>query len=41
LSAGSAAEVLELAYAMRWLELESEGSAVDPPAMTQNGLVDE
>jgi hypothetical protein len=40
-SPDSAAEVLELAYAMRWMELESEAPAVDPPAMTQNGLVDE
>jgi hypothetical protein len=40
-SPDSAAEVLELAYAMRWMELESETQAADPPVMTRNGLVDE
>jgi hypothetical protein len=40
-SPDSAAEVLELAYAQRWFELESEAPVVDPPVMTQNGLVDE
>jgi hypothetical protein len=40
-AAGSAAEVLELAYAMRWLELESEAALADQPVFTQNGLVDE
>ena len=38
---GSAAEVLELAYAMRWLELESETPAAEPLAYNANGLVDE
>jgi hypothetical protein len=30
--AGSAAEVLDLAYAMRWLELDSESSIAEPEA---------
>ncbi len=37
----SAAEVLELAYAMRWLELDSEAPAADPPVFTLNGLTDD
>lgn len=40
-ASGSAAEVLDLAYAMRWRELESETPAADPLAYLQNGLVDE
>jgi hypothetical protein len=38
---GSAAEVLDLAYAMRWVELESEAAVADHPDLSQNGLVDE
>ena len=38
--AGSAAEVLELAYGMRWLELESETPAADRLAGNE-GLADE
>lgn len=37
----SAAEVLELAYAMRWLELDSEAPAADQPVFTLNGLTDD
>lgn len=37
---GSAAEVLDIAYAMRWVELETE-SPTDLMAATSNGLVDE
>ena len=37
---GSATEVLDLAYAMRWLELDDD-QAGSPPVPTQNGLVDE
>jgi hypothetical protein len=40
MASGSAAEVLEIAYAMRWLELETEAAA-DPLAVTMNGLADE
>jgi hypothetical protein len=40
-ASGSAAEVLELAYAMRWRELEAETSDADPPLFEPNGLVDE
>jgi len=36
----SAAEVLDLAYAMRWLELE-DTSGPESPAASQNGPVDE
>jgi hypothetical protein len=41
LSSGSAAEVLELAYAMRWFELETETPAIEPLDPCLNGLVDE
>jgi hypothetical protein len=40
-TSGSAAEVLDLAYALRWLELEPDASAGDPMAASQNGLMDE
>lgn len=39
-ASGSAAEVLDLAYAMRWRELE-ETPAADPLVYLRNGLVDE
>jgi hypothetical protein len=38
---GSATEVLELAYAMRWFELEPEPPTVDGRLDLPNGLVDE
>ena len=38
---GSAAEVLDLAYAQRWQELEPETSPSDPLADLLNGWVDE
>jgi hypothetical protein len=38
---GSAAEVLDLAYALRWLELEAETQSADPLVVPVNGLVDE
>ena len=41
LSSGSAAEVLELAYAMRWRELETETPPSEPLASFSNGLEDE
>ena len=41
LASGSASEVLDLAYAMRWLELEAENPVIDPAAASQNGLADE
>lgn len=41
LSAGSAAEVLELAYAMRWLELESDVPVDDSTDRMEEGMVDE
>jgi hypothetical protein len=37
---GSATEVLDFAYAMRWLELDDD-QAGSSPVPTQNGLVDE
>jgi len=40
-ASGSAAEVLDLAYAMRWLELEADNTVGDPLAASQNGLADE
>lgn len=40
-ASGSAAEVLDLAYAMRWLELEADNTPADPLADSLNGLVDE
>jgi hypothetical protein len=40
-AAGSASEILDLAYAMRWLELGPEGTIADPPDALPNGLVDE
>ena len=40
-SIGSAAEVLDLAYAQRWQELEPETSPSDPLADFLNGWVDE
>ena len=40
-ASGSAAEVLDLAYAMRWLELEADTTPPDPLAASSNGLVDE
>jgi len=41
LAAGSAEEVLELAYAMRWRELESDSSAEDSADDLRIELVDE
>ena len=41
LSSGSAAEVLEQAYAMRLFELETETPAAEPLDPCLNGLVDE
>lgn len=41
LASGSAAEVLDLAYAMRWLELETEAPDAGPLVATMNGMVDE
>ena len=41
LASGSAAEVIELAYAMRWRELETETSIADPLADPSIGLMDE
>jgi hypothetical protein len=40
-ASGSAAEVLDLAYALRWLELDAECSVGDPHAQYQDGFVDE
>jgi hypothetical protein len=40
-TSGSAAEVLDLAYAMRWLELEADNTVANPMAALQNGLADE
>jgi hypothetical protein len=40
-TSGSAAEVLDVAYALRWLELDAESSVCDPPAQYQDGFVDE
>lgn len=40
-ASGSAADVLDMAYAMRWRDLEAEGSPGDISAYSQNGLVDE
>jgi hypothetical protein len=40
-ASGSAAEVLDLAYALRWLELDAESSVGDPPTQYQDGFVDE
>jgi hypothetical protein len=40
-ASGSAAEVLDLAYAMRWRELEAETPNADPLATPMNGFVDE
>jgi hypothetical protein len=39
--AGSAAEVLELAYAMRWRELEPNASGGEPPSDLEAGALDE
>ncbi len=39
-ASGSAAEVLDIAYAMRWLELEAETPA-DPLGSPSIGMVDE
>jgi hypothetical protein len=38
---GSAAEVIDLAYALRWAELGTETTPVDPLADHSIGLVDE
>jgi hypothetical protein len=38
---GSASEVIDLAYALRWAELETEGLAADPLADQTIGFVDE
>jgi hypothetical protein len=38
---GSAAEVLELAYALRWLELESETPVADPLVLALSGFTDD
>jgi len=40
-ASGSAAEVLDLAYALRWLELEVEAPSADPLVAPMNGLADE
>jgi hypothetical protein len=40
-ASGSAAEVLDLAYAMRWLELETETPTAESLVASSNGLVDE
>lgn len=40
-ASGSAADVLDMAYAMRWRDLEAEGSPGYMSAYGQNGLVDE
>jgi len=40
-ASGSAAEVLEVAYAMRWLELENETPGADPLAIHSTELIDE
>jgi hypothetical protein len=40
-ASGSAAEVLELAYAMRWFELEPEAQPTDRPHDGQEGAPDE
>jgi hypothetical protein len=40
-ASGSAAEVLDLAYAMRWLELEADASIGESGSPSQNGLADE
>ena len=40
-ASGSAAEVLDLAYAMRWLELETETPPAESLVASSNGLVDE
>ena len=37
----SAAEVLDLAYALRWLELEADATAGDLLVSSQNGLMGE
>ena len=39
LTAGSAAEVLELAYAMRWLELESDVPVDEPTDRLEEDMV--
>jgi hypothetical protein len=41
LASGSAAEVLDLAYALRWRELEAETPNNDPLVAPMNGPVDE
>jgi hypothetical protein len=38
---GSAAEVIDLAYAMRWLELETEPASADPSTDESGQPVDE
>ena len=40
-SSGSAAEILDLAYALRWVELEPEAVEADRPLDGQSGLLDE
>jgi hypothetical protein len=40
-ASGSAAEVLDLAYALRWLELDADSSVGDPLAQYPDGIVDE
>jgi hypothetical protein len=40
-ASGSAAEVLDLAYALRWLELDADSSVGDPLAQYQDGIVDD
>jgi len=38
---GSAAEVLDIAYALRWLELEADPTLGLPATVSQIGLMDE
>jgi hypothetical protein len=41
LASGSAAEVLEMAYATRWLELEKETAGADSLAASLNCLIED
>jgi hypothetical protein len=38
---GSAADILDLAYGLRWVELEDEPSSAEPQPTCTNGLMDE
>jgi hypothetical protein len=40
-ASGSAAEVLDLAYALRWLELDADSSVGEIVTSCQDGFVDE